>query len=311
MNNDTNLAIEAKALNKTYLQKNNKNVNALIDFNINVPRGVTFGLLGPNGAGKSTFINILAGLVKKNSGEVKISGLDIDKHSKKTRNLIGIVPQELNMDPFFTPFELLEMQCGLYGIKKKNRKIDEILERVGLINQKNAYARSLSGGMKRRLLIAKALIHNPEVVILDEPTAGVDVELRKSLWKYIKELNENNITVCLTTHYLYEAQELCDYIAIINNGKIIISESRKKILDTIKSKTVYFYLDYNLKEIPDSLKKYDLSIDNKILKLKYEKGNDTLNNIIKDLNYASIKFKEINTYDTNLEDVFTELTKNN
>ena len=165
--------------------------------------------------------------------------------------------------------------------------------------------------MKRRLLIAKALIHNPEVVILDEPTAGVDVELRKSLWKYIKELNENNITVCLTTHYLYEAQELCDYIAIINNGKIIISESRKKILDTIKSKTVYFYLDYNLKEIPDSLKKYDLSIDNKILKLKYEKGNDTLNNIIKDLNYASIKFKEINTYDTNLEDVFTELTKNN
>ena len=177
-------AIQTINLNKTF-QKKNTTVNALSGFEISIPKGTIFGLLGPNGAGKSTFINILGGLVKKNSGTVKISDLDIDKYSKETRRRIGIVPQELNIDPFFTPYELLELQAGLYGIKKKNRKTDEILSRVGLSEQKNAYARTLSGGMRRRLLVAKALVHDPEIIILDEPTAGVDVELRQSLWKYI------------------------------------------------------------------------------------------------------------------------------
>ena len=180
-------AIQAKQLNKTYYRKNSKPVDALIDFNIDIPRGSIYGLLGPNGAGKSTFINILGGLVKKNSGEISICGINTDEDPKKTRMKIGIVPQELNMDPFFTPYELLELQAGLYGVRKKDRITDEILARVKLIEQKNAYARTLSGGMRRRLLVAKSLVHKPDVVILDEPTAGVDIELRKNLWDYVKE----------------------------------------------------------------------------------------------------------------------------
>jgi len=309
MNNDNNLAIEAKGLNKTYKDKKNKDIKALVDFNIKIPRGVTYGLLGPNGAGKSTFINILGGLVLKNSGTIKVCGIDIDKNSKKTRELIGIVPQELNMDPFFTPLELLEMQSGLYGVKKNKRKTEEILKKVGLIEQKNAYARNLSGGMRRRLLVAKALVHNPQVVILDEPTAGVDVELRKNLWRYIKELNSQGVTVCLTTHYLHEAQELCDYISIINKGKIIISETRKNILNLIGNKTVYFSLEQKLSEIPEKLKKYNWKIDKMILSVNYDKNKINLKNILSDLYESNIIFKEINTYESNLEDIFTELTK--
>ena len=183
-------AIQAINLNKTFYRKNTP-VKALSNFEINIPSGTIYGLLGPNGAGKSTFINILGGLVRKNSGTVKISNLDIDQYTKETKRRIGIVPQELNIDPFFSPIELLEFQAGLYGIKKKERKTEEILAKVGLLDQKNAYARTLSGGMRRRLLIAKALVHNPEIIILDEPTAGVDVELRHSLWGYVKELNKN------------------------------------------------------------------------------------------------------------------------
>ena len=218
MINDSNLAIQAEGLNKIYNNKNGHKINALINFNINIKKGITYGLLGPNGAGKSTFINILGGLVLKNSGQVRIYGVDIDKNPKKTKEMIGIVPQELNMDPFFTPFELLDLQAGLYGVEKKNRKTNEILKIVGLTDQKNAYARNLSGGMRRRLLVAKALVHSPKVVILDEPTAGVDVELRQNIWNHIKKLNKNGITVCLTTHYLQEAEQLCDYISIINKG---------------------------------------------------------------------------------------------
>ena len=192
-------AIQAINLNKTFNRKN-RPVKALSNFEINIPSGTIYGLLGPNGAGKSTFINILGGLVRKNSGTVKISNLDIEKYTKETKRRIGIVPQELNIDPFFSPIELLELQAGLYGIKKKERKTEEILAKVGLLDQRNAYARTLSGGMRRRLLIAKALVHNPEIIILDEPTAGVDVELRHSLWGYVKELNKNGKTICLTTH---------------------------------------------------------------------------------------------------------------
>ena len=232
-------AIQAINLNKTF-QKKNTIISALNSFEIHIPIGTIYGLLGPNGAGKSTFINILGGLVKKNSGTVKISNLDIDKYSKETRRRIGIVPQELNIDPFFTPNELLELQAGLYGIKKKNRKTEELLSKVGLLDQRNAYARTLSGGMRRRLLIAKALVHDPEIIILDEPTAGVDVELRYSLWEYVKELKKNGKTICLTTHYLEEAENLCEFITIINEGKIIKSDTKTNLLNFFGKKNSYF-----------------------------------------------------------------------
>ncbi len=195
-----NFSIEATNVNKKY-HRNNNNIEALVDFNISIPKGSIYGLLGPNGAGKSTFINILGGLVKKNSGNIKVCGIDIDKNQKETKKKIGIVPQELNIDPFFTPIELLELQAGLYGVQKKNRKSEEILSNLGLLEQRNSYARTLSGGMRRRLLVAKALVHSPEIVILDEPTAGVDVELRSNLWSYVMNVNKLGTTICLTTHY--------------------------------------------------------------------------------------------------------------
>ena len=208
-------SIEANNVNKTFKRKNIE-TQALKNFKIKIKKGSIHGLLGPNGAGKSTFINILGGLVKKNTGNIKICGIDIDKNLKLAKFKIGIVPQELNIDPFFTPFELLELQAGLYGISKKNRKTEEILNNVGLLDKRDAYARTLSGGMRRRLLVAKALVHNPQMLILDEPTAGVDVELRSSLWNYIKKINKQGTSICLTTHYLQEAEELCENITIIN-----------------------------------------------------------------------------------------------
>ena len=198
-------SIEANNVNKTFKRKNIA-IKALNDFKIKIKKGSIHGLLGPNGAGKSTFINILGSLVKKDTGNIKICGVDIDKNLKLAKFKIGIVPQELNIDPFFTPLELLELQAGLYGIPKKKRKTEEILNNVGLLDKKNAYARTLSGGMRRRLLVAKALVHSPQMLILDEPTAGVDVELRSSLWKYIKKINKQGTSICLTTHYLQEAE---------------------------------------------------------------------------------------------------------
>ena len=300
-------AIQAKHLNKTYNKKKLKPVDALIDFNIEIPRGSIYGLLGPNGAGKSTFINILGGLVKKDSGEVNICGISADEKPKETRMKIGIVPQELNMDPFFTPYELLELQAGLYGVRKKNRKTNEILKRVSLIDQKNAYARTLSGGMRRRLLVAKSLVHNPDVVILDEPTAGVDVELRQDLWNYFRELNNNGTTICLTTHYLEEAEKLCDYITIINKGKILKSDTKENLLNLIGKKTVSFILDKNKVEIPDSLRKFDPIIEKNKLLLNYDKNKTKLKEIINILNNNKISFNEINTYESDLKDVFINL----
>jgi len=301
-----NYAIQAINLNKTF-QKKNTIVNALTSFEIYIPKGTIYGLLGPNGAGKSTFINILGGLVKKNSGSVKISDLDIDKYSKETRRRIGIVPQELNIDPFFTPNELLELQAGLYGIKKKNRKTEELLSKVGLIDQRNAYARTLSGGMRRRLLIAKALVHDPEIIILDEPTAGVDVELRYSLWEYVKELNKNGKTICLTTHYLEEAENLCEFISIINNGKLIISDLKNNLIKLITNKTVTFEIEI-IKKIPDELNIYNPKIKNNLLVLNYDKSKSSLSNIIKILNKYNINFTEVSTSEGDLEDVFVKLT---
>ena len=300
-------AIEAKEVNKTFIKKNQKTL-ALQDFNIKIKKGSIHGLLGPNGAGKSTFINILGSLVKKDSGSINICDLNIDTATKQSKFKIGIVPQELNIDPFFTPYELLELQAGLYGIKKANRKTDNILENVGLIDQKNSYARTLSGGMRRRLLVAKALVHSPEMLILDEPTAGVDVDLRKSLWNYIKKINKLGTTICLTTHYLEEAEELCDRITILNNGKVIKDDTKNNLLKIISNKTVLFQIDSEIL-IPNELKNFNPKIENSNLKITYDKNITSLKEIIDILNKNKISFQEINTFESDLEDIFLKLVK--
>ncbi len=253
---DYKYSIEAKNVNKVFYKKSQK-VDALIDFSIKLEKGSIHGLLGPNGAGKSTFINILGGLVKKNSGEVNICGINIDKNIKLSKFKIGIVPQELNIDPFFSPAELLELQAGLYGVPKRKRKTDEILENLKLTDQRNAYARTLSGGMRRRLLIGKALVHDPEMIILDEPTAGVDIDIRTSVWNYIKKISKLGKTICLTTHYLEEAENLCDNITIINNGRKVIEGSKSDLLNIISTKSVSFVLDKNI-DLPIELNKFSL-----------------------------------------------------
>ena len=302
---DYKYSIEAKNVNKTFLKKTQE-VKALIDFSITIKKGTIHGLLGPNGAGKSTFINILGGLVKKNSGEVNVCGINIDKNIKLSKFKIGIVPQELNIDPFFSPAELLELQAGLYGVPKKKRKTDEILENLKLTDQRNAYARTLSGGMRRRLLIGKALVHDPEIIILDEPTAGVDIDIRSSVWNYIKRISGQGKTVCLTTHYLEEAENLCDNITIINHGKKIIEGSKNDLLNIISTKSVTFILNKNI-DIPKDLKEFNPVIDNGVLKLSYDKNKTNIKKIIDILNRNKIDFKEINTFEGDLEDVFLKV----
>lgn len=303
-------SIEAKKVYKRYKGKESDS-NALTDFNLSIPKGSIYGLLGPNGAGKSTFINILGGLVKKSSGEINICGINIDSDAKESRKKIGIVPQELNIDPFFTPIELLELQAGLYGVFKKNRKSEEILFNVGLLEQKNSYARTLSGGMRRRLLVAKALVHDPEIIVLDEPTAGVDVNLRNSLWDYIKRLNEKGTTICLTTHYLEEAENLCDYITIIDKGRVIKNDTKDNLLNLIGKKTVSFILENKINEIPSSLNKFNVSLGDNQLTVSYDKNIIQLKTIIEILNVNKIMFSEINTYESDLEDIFLDLIKKN
>ncbi len=305
---DYKYSIEAKNVNKTFLKKTQE-VKALIDFSITIKKGVIHGLLGPNGAGKSTFINILGGLVKKNSGQIKICGINIDTNIKLSKFKIGIVPQELNIDPFFSPAELLELQAGLYGVPKRKRKTDEILENLKLTDQRNAYARTLSGGMRRRLLIGKALVHDPEIIILDEPTAGVDIDIRTSVWNYIKRISKEGKTICLTTHYLEEAENLCDNITIINHGKKIIEGSKNELLNIISTKTVAFVLDKYL-NIPEELNIFKPDFKNGILKLTYDKNKTNIKNIIDLLNKNKIDFKEINTSEGDLEDVFIKVVNN-
>ncbi len=302
---DYKYSIEAKNVNKTFLKKTQE-VEALIDFSITIKKGTIHGLLGPNGAGKSTFINILGGLVKKNSGEINVCGINIDKNIKLSKFKIGIVPQELNIDPFFSPAELLELQAGLYGVPKKKRKTDEILENLKLTDQRNAYARTLSGGMRRRLLIGKALVHDPEIIILDEPTAGVDIDIRTSVWNYIKKISGEGKTVCLTTHYLEEAENLCDNITIINHGKKIIEGSKNELLNIISTKSVTFILNKNI-DIPIDLKEFNPVIDSGVLKLSYDKNKTNIKKIIDILNRNKIVFKEINTFEGDLEDVFLKV----
>ena len=300
-------SIEAKNVNKIFY-KNSKKVEALVNFDIRIERGSIHGLLGPNGAGKSTFINILGGLVKKNTGDVRICGVDIDKNSKMSKFKIGIVPQELNIDPFFSPAELLELQAGLYGIPKSKRKTDEILENLKLSDQRNSYARTLSGGMRRRLLIAKALVHSPEMLILDEPTAGVDISIRTSVWDYIKKINKLGTTICLTTHYLEEAENLCEKISIINFGRKIKEDNKEGLLNIISKKTACFVIKNNY-TIPNELKIFNPIKDGTNLTINYDKNKTNLKEIINILNKEKIDFSEINTYEGDLEDVFLKLVK--
>jgi len=306
---DYKYSIEAKNVNKVFYKKTQK-VNALIDFSIKLERGTIHGLLGPNGAGKSTFINILGGLVKKNSGDINICGINIDKNIKLSKFKIGIVPQELNIDPFFSPAELLELQAGLYGVPKRERKTDEILDNLKLTDQRNAYARTLSGGMRRRLLIGKALVHDPEMIILDEPTAGVDIDIRTSVWNYVRKISKQGKTICLTTHYLEEAESLCDNITIINNGKKVIEGSKADLLNIISTKSVAFDVSKNVK-IPKELNEFKPSISNGTLKLSYDKNKTNIREIIDILKNNQIDFNEINTFEGDLEDVFVKVVNKN
>ena len=309
MNQENVLSV--KNLNKIYLKKRSKSVHALKNLNLEVKEGEIFGLLGPNGAGKSTFINILAGTTIKSSGNVNVWGFNLDKNPRQVRASIGIVPQEVNVDPFFSPRKLLELQAGLYGIKKKDRITDTILKLVSLENQANSYTRRLSGGMKRRLLVAKALVHQPPIIILDEPTAGVDVELRSNLWKNVKSLNKQGVTIILTTHYLLEAEEMCDRIGILNKGNLVALDSTKNLLKRIQTKIVTFVVNGKVHIENQSLKSLNV-IDNQPgqLIVSYEKSLLNIEELINYINKQNIKISDISTDDGNLEDVFVRLTKN-
>ena len=309
MNQENVLSV--KNLNKIYLKNTSKSVHALKNLNLEVKEGEIFGLLGPNGAGKSTFINILAGTTIKTSGNVDVWGFNLDKNPRQVRASIGIVPQEVNVDPFFSPRKLLELQAGLYGIKKKDRITDTILKLVSLENQANSYTRRLSGGMKRRLLVAKALVHQPPIIILDEPTAGVDVELRSNLWKNVKSLNKQGVTIILTTHYLLEAEEMCDRIGILNKGNLVALDSTKNLLKRIQTKIVTFVVNGKVNIENQSLKSLNV-IDNQPgqLIVSYEKSLLNIEELINYINKQNIKILDISTDDGNLEDVFVRLTKN-
>ncbi len=300
-----------KDLNKIYSKNSSNSIHAINNLNLEVKEGEIFGLLGPNGAGKSTFINILAGTTIKTSGEVNVWGFNLDKNPRQVRASIGIVPQEVNVDPFFTPRKLLELQAGMYGIKKKERITDTILKLVSLEKQAESYTRALSGGMKRRMLVAKALVHKPPIIILDEPTAGVDVELRNNLWKNVKQLNRQGVTIILTTHYLNEAEEMCDRIGILNKGNLVALDTTKNLLKKIQTKIVKFLIDKKVSIDNNSLKSINvLSNETNELIISYEKSALNISKIINFINDQNIHILDISTDDGDLEDVFIRLTKN-
>ena len=306
------LALQIEKLSKIYNDKVN-NI-ALDDISLNVPVGSIFGLLGPNGAGKSTLINIISGAVIKTSGKVCIWGLDIDKYRKQSKLAVGVVPQELNVDAFFTPKETLNLHSGMFNVPKNNWRTDELLELMDLTDKAETYSRKLSGGMRRRLLVAKAMVHSPPIVILDEPTAGVDVELRQKLWSYFKKLNELGVTIILTTHYLEEAEFLCDHIAIINKGKIIANETKKSLLSKSNQKVIFITLsnDKISKKDKNCLK----NIGNvKILKNKVEIYFDhkrtSMNKVIETIYKTDLKILDLSTKNVRLEEVFVNLIKDN
>ena len=303
-------AVVVRGLNKTYRAKSGTAVQALIDIDLAIPRGSLYGLLGPNGAGKSTLINILAQLVIKTSGTAAIWGIDLDRDPRSAAAAIGVVPQELNIDPFFTPRELLELQAGLYGVPKAERRTMEILAAVGLADKSEAYARTLSGGMRRRLMVAKALVHTPPVLVLDEPTAGVDVELRQHLWGYVRQLNAAGTTVLLTTHYLEEAEELCDRIAIINRGRVIACEPTAVLLRRLDSKELVFILEEDLAGVPGPLARFDAQLQSpRRLMLRYQPSRTRIGEILAAVQAAGLNILDMTTLEADLEDIFLQLTR--
>ena len=305
-------ALSVENLSKVYLsgKKKTLDVNALNNITLEVKQGEIFGLLGPNGAGKTTFLSILAGTVVKTNGKVNVWGFDLDQNPRQVRASIGIVPQEINLDAFFSPKMLLDLQAGLYGVKNNQKITETILKLVSLDKQAESYSRNLSGGMKRRLLIAKAMVHQPPILVLDEPTAGVDVELRKNLWDNVRELNRIGVTIILTTHYLFEAQEMCDRIAIINKGNLLALDTTTKLLDRIKTKKIIFKLkkfDVNLKLQLANVK--FLINSNDSISVYYEKDTINFEQLINYLKEKNLEILDISIDEGDLEDVFLKLTK--
>ena len=302
-------AIEARGLVKTYpATKTMPEMKAIRGIDLAIPRGSIFGLLGPNGAGKSTFINTLAGLTKKTAGTVKIWGRDIDERPRDARAAIGVVPQEIAADPFFTPRESLEVQAGMYAVPRKERRTDELLAALGLADKAGAYVRQLSGGMKRRLMVAKAMVHNPPVLILDEPTAGVDVELRRQLWNYVVELNRKGVTIVLTTHYLEEAQELCDQIAIVNKGQVVACEPTPVLLARLDTRNVIVTPETPVDQAPD-LGGFETRLrPGGAFSVSYRTGQSSVEQVLAAVRAAGLQIRDIATEDPSLEDVFVDLT---
>mgnify|MGYP005642971495 CR=1 FL=1 len=303
-------AVEIRGLSKTYAGvAGQPPKEALKDVNLDIPAGSFFGLLGPNGAGKSTLINTLAGLVIKTSGSAKICGYDIEKEMRQARTSIGVVPQELSIDPFFTPRELLDLQAGLYGVPKKDRQTDDILRAVGLEDKGDAYPRTLSGGMRRRLLVAKAMVHRPRVLVLDEPSAGVDIDLRRQLWTHVKELNAQGTTVLLTTHYLEEAEALCDEIAIINNGELIACEATDKLLQRLDAKQMMVTVDQDVGTLPDVFAPFNVEQRNgRQLIFRYSPSKTNSGEILTAIQTAGFAIIDLATKEVELEDIFLHLT---
>ena len=307
---DKKNALKVEKLTKIYSKKSSNEIRALNNLNLEVKEGEIFGLLGPNGAGKTTFLNILAGTVIKNSGNVNVWGFDLDTNPREVRASIGIVPQEVNLDAFFSPKALLELQAGLYGVPKKDRITDTILKLVSLEKQANSYARSLSGGMKRRLLIAKAMVHRPPILVLDEPTAGVDVELRHNLWNNVRALNKHGVTIILTTHAIYEAQEMCNRIAILNKGNLVKLDTTDNLLDSITTKKITFKVKQIIKINQEDLNgiKFSYVSNNQVTAL-YERKKHKIEEIINKVKNMGMEIYDISTEEGDLEDVFINLTK--
>jgi ABC-2 type transport system ATP-binding protein len=301
----TDAAIRIDSVSKTYAGGK----QALENVSFDVPRGQIFGLLGPNGAGKSTLINILAGLVVKSAGKVGIWGFDIDEHPRNAKRSIGIVPQEILFDPFFTPKEALEIQAGLYGIPAGQRKSDALLAAMHLTDKANAYSRTLSGGMKRRLLVAKAMVHSPPILVLDEPTAGVDIELRRQLWAYVRELNAGGVTVVLTTHYLEEAEELCDRIAIINHGRVIANEPTQQLVAKAQEKAVVVTFDHEIDGVPTNACFENINLlDERTIEITYRKDKVNAGEVLSAVQRDGRAIVDVRTREPDLEDVFLSLT---
>ena len=302
-------AIEVRGLRKTYAAQGGAPKEALKGVDLDVPAGSIFGLLGPNGAGKSTFINILAGLVVKSAGSVRIWGFDQDVNPRQSRAAIGVVPQELNLDAFFSPAQALEVQAGLYGVPKSERRTAEILAAVGLADKADAYARSLSGGMRRRLLVAKALVHNPAVLVLDEPTAGVDIELRQMLWAYVRALNAEGTTIILTTHYLEEAEAMCDRIAIVDHGEVVACDDTSALLGRLDAKTLLLRLVEPQHAVPDMGGDVTVSLrEPDLLAVTYSRSAVTAPELIARAQENAIQIRDISTEEPSLEEVFLSLT---